>query len=1067
MQIVERAGDAERRAEPSQVSHSRHQALACHTGQRGSLRGDLLITTLIAALGLALTTTSSRAQNWTGAAGTTDWNTAGNWDNNAVPNGTTDANIDTITPNPTAITIAGAAVNSVAVGVNGSGMLTISGNGTLVSSSSTAWNFIGYNANSIGTVTVTGSSGATHSSWTINNALIVGNSATGTPSQSGGTLTISNGGTVTNVDAAIGYNTGATGTATVDGTGSSWTSSGNFAVGYSGAGTLRISNGGTVTSATATSTGAYIGYNAGSTGSVTVDGTGSSWTNSGYLFVGVSGTGALTIKNGGTVTSRSAAIGYNSTGSATVDGSSWTDSGNLFVGYNSTGKGTLTISNGGTVTDVQGIIGWNSAGPNNVSVTGAGSTWTSSSNLAVGQTGTGTLMVGNGGAVISNLGLIGNNSGSTGFATVDGLGSSWTSSNLAVGNDGTGTLTISNGGTVNAGGTMSIANGAGSTGTLNIGAAAGQAPTGAGTLNAPLVTFGAGTGMINFNHTDPAYTFASTIQGFGTLNQLAGNTILTADSSGFTGPTNITGGRLAVNGSIANSLVTVSNGGILGGNGTVGSVVASAGGIIAPGNSIGTLTINGNLSQASGSIYQVELTSTGQNDRINATGTATIANGATLNVVKLDAAPYVIGTHYTVLQANGGVSGTYTLTGDTKLSTFIGLVDHYDPTHVYLDVVQTKSFASIGLTPNQKAAGAGAESLGTGNPIYTAIAWLPTDGAAQHAFDQLSGEIHASAKTALVEDSRFVRDAMNDRLRSAFDAVGAVSTPVMSYASGGPEYVPATTDRFALWGRAFGSWGHTESDGNAARLNRSTGGIFVGGDGRVLDTWRLGLLGGYSQTNFNVRDRASSGTSDNYHLGLYGGTEWGNLAFRTGAAYTWHNLSTSRFVTFPGFSDSLAGKYDAGTVQAFGELAYGMRAGTFGFEPFANLAYVDLHTDGFRETGHAAALSNNGGSSDATFSTLGLRTSTSFMLGGVNATARGTLGWRHAFGDVTPLSTVALAGGAPFTIAGVPIAKNSAVVEAGLDFAIAPSATLGVSYSGQFASSVSDQSVRANFNWKF
>jgi len=49
----------------------------------------------------------------------------------------------------------------------------------------------------------------------------------------------------------------------------------------------------------------------------------------------------------------------------------------------------------------------------------------------------------------------------------------------------------------------------------------------------------------------------------------------------------------------------------------------------------------------------------------------------------------------------------------------------------------------------------------------------------------------------------------------------------------------------------------------------------------------------------------------------------------------------------------------------------------------------------------------------------------------------------------------------------VPIARNAALVEAGLDFAIAPTATLGVSYSGQFASSVSDQSVRANFNWKF
>lgn len=172
-------------------------------------------------------------------------------------------------------------------------------------------------------------------------------------------------------------------------------------------------------------------------------------------------------------------------------------------------------------------------------------------------------------------------------------------------------------------------------------------------------------------------------------------------------------------------------------------------------------------------------------------------------------------------------------------------------------------------------------------------------------------------------------------------------------------------------------------------------------------------------------------------------------------------------MAFPGFSDSLKGDYNAGTAQVFGELGYGMRAGNVGFEPFANLAYVNLHTDGFTEKGGAAALSSAGATTDATFSTLGLRASTTFDLGDVSTTARGTLGWKHAFGDVTPLATMAFAGGAPFTIAGVPITRDAAVVEAGLDLAIAPGATLGVSYDGQFASGLSDQSVRANFNWKF
>ncbi|WP_163103935.1 hypothetical protein, partial [Acinetobacter baumannii] len=73
----------------------------------------------------------------------------------------------------------------------------------------------------------------------------------------------------------------------------------------------------------------------------------------------------------------------------------------------------------------------------------------------------------------------------------------------------------------------------------------------------------------------------------GAINQIAGTTILTANSSNFTGVTNVLGGKLIVNGALGSN-VNVTDGGILGGSGTVGGIVAGVGGIIAPGNSIGT-----------------------------------------------------------------------------------------------------------------------------------------------------------------------------------------------------------------------------------------------------------------------------------------------------------------------------------------------------------------------------------------------------------------------------------------------------------------------------------------------
>ncbi|TPI53940.1 autotransporter outer membrane beta-barrel domain-containing protein [Mesorhizobium sp. B3-1-1] len=933
---------------------------------------------------------------------------------------------------------------SLIVGDFGKGALQITQGGAV----SNSWATVGAKAGSTGIVFVDGAG----STWTNSSDLIVGDQGTGT-------LAVSNKGAVSNQNGILANVAGSTGTATVDGIGSTWASVALF-VGFAGTGELNILNGGAVNSGLG-----FVGFGSGSAGTVTVDGGGSTWTNSSNLFVGDQGTGTLNISNGGKVSDTTGYVGAfsGSTGTVTVDGggSAWNNSSDLFVGGFSTG--TLTISNSGTVSNGWGYIGYVAGSTGMAAVDGAGSKWTNSGDLYVGGFGTGTVTVSKGGVVSNGLGLVGYAAGSVGTVAVDGTGSTWASSgDLDVGVSGTGTLTIANGGAVSSGGVVNIAAMAGSVGTLNIGAASGSPAAAAGTLNAASVQFGPGAGAINFNHTDTNYAFASAIGGAGTINQIAGATNLTADSSGFTGATNVDGGRLAVNGSLANSLVTIF-GGTLGGNGTVGGVMARSGGIIAPGNSIGTLHVAGNLDQAAASIYQVELTSTGQSDLIHATGTATIAAGAVLDVIKTNAAPYVAGTHYTVLQADMGVTGTYTLSGP---GPFTGLFASYDPTHVYLDATQAKSFAEVGLTPNQIATGGGAESLGSGNPLFDAIFALPSEAAAQDAFDQLSGEIHASAKGMLLEDSRFVRDAASNRIAAAFGDGGAAALPVMAYGEGGPEMVAADTDRFAVWGQVFGSWSNTDSDGNAAAFDRSTGGLLAGAD-TLVGGWRVGLIGGYGHSSFDADDRDSSGKGDSYHLGLYGGTNWGAIAFRSGAAYSWSSISTRRSAAFNGFADQLSADYDAGTAQVFGELAYKADASGFHFEPFANLAYVSVHTDGFTETGAAAALTSASTNNDATFTTLGLRGATDFALGGIDATARGMLGWRHAFGDVTPTSAFAFAGGDQFTIAGVPIARDAAVIEAGLDLNMSANATLGLSYTGQFGSGTVDQGAKVDLGVKF
>ena len=138
---------------------------------------------------------------------------------------------------------------------------------------------------------------------------------------------------------------------------------------------------------------------------------------------------------------------------------------------------------------------------------------------------------------------------------------------MNIGNLGTGTLTIADGGIVT--GPIVIATNAGAIGTLNIGAGAGNPAAAPGTLTAPSLAFGAGTGTLNFNHTSANYVFAPAISGNGTVNVLAGTTTLTGANS-YSGATNVNAGTLragALNTFSPNSAVTVASGGTLDLNG--------------------------------------------------------------------------------------------------------------------------------------------------------------------------------------------------------------------------------------------------------------------------------------------------------------------------------------------------------------------------------------------------------------------------------------------------------------------------------------------------------------------
>ncbi|WP_421912357.1 autotransporter domain-containing protein [Mesorhizobium sp.] len=824
-------------------------------------------------------------------------------------------------------------------------------------------------------------------------------------------------------------------------------------------------------------------------GTLTIDGA-STYTGGTNLYAGTLSLGndkalgkGLILASGGTIDIQDGVTVNNGLymyASVTLNVSSGTGTyaGNIaddeVAGIFKTGAGTLVLSDGnsfhGGATISDGIL--RIMGNNSLGATGSGMITLDGGTLQAGADNlvisNSLLLFGEGGGAIdtqdynlstsANMGDAGLPNGTftklgTGTLTVSGYADSntySTATDVAEGTLKAGSANIFSANsayTVDSGATLSLNNFDQTIGSL---AGAGSVDVGAATLT----TGGKNTDTV----------FSGDIKGTGGLVKAGSGTFeLSGDSSAFSGATTVQAGTLLVTGDLSKSVVTVDDGATLEGDGAIGGLVVK--GIVEPGkNAIDTLKVAGNVSFVAGSTYAVDLYSAGASDLIDATGTATISAGANLTLA--NAGTYVPG-QYTVLHAGGGLLGDETFTIiDPQVSYFLAASINQDLNNIYVDIAQNRSLASAGSTPNQIATGNGLESLG-GGALIGAILALPTAEAAQAAFDQLSGEIHASAKGALVQDSHFLQDAVSARLRGAFgDSGQTASLPVMAYGEDGLQPVAADTERFAVWTQGFGAWGGTDGDGNAAAFHRSTGGVLMGADG-MAGNWRIGLVGGYSRTSFNTDDRNSSGDSDNYHLGLYGGTEWGAIAFRTGAAYSWNRISTSRSVSFDGFSDGLSANYNAATAQAFGELAYKTGDGPFAFEPFANLAYVNLHTDGFAETGGAAALASGSSTTDATFTTLGVRASTDVTVGGVTATARGMFGWRHAFGDVTPLSTVAFAGGDDFTIAGVPIARDALLVEAGFDVQLARNTTLGVSYAGQFGPGAFDNGFKANLGVKF
>jgi autotransporter-associated beta strand protein len=751
------------------------------------------------------------------------------------------------------------------------------------------------------------------------------------------------------------------------------------------------------------------------------------------------GTGAetgltVTVASGASVTGTSSGVTY-STGTVTNSGAISSPTGEAVHG------GSSTLINSGTISGFNGIFsGGVSSVTNSGTISGVNVGMTIivfGRGLTTTVTNSGTISGGNfgievafGGATVFNSGII------TGAVAIELGGSN-------------STLTLGPGSVIS-GNVIE-------TGTLQLG--------------------GVGTGSFDASAIGPAAQY----QNVDTFNKVGSSIWTLTGTSSFTGPVNVSGGTLIVNGDISSSSgVTVSPGSTLAGTGIVSSTSIN-GGILAPGNPIGTLTVRGNLVFTTAASYLVEVSGITAG-RTNVTGTAMLGGGA-VNVLF---GP-TVAKQYTILNATGGVSGTFGSFAANLPTGFTASLS-YDAADVFLNIAISP--APAGLNGNQQnVATALANAFNSGGTVPLVTGALTPAG-----FTQLSGETATGSQQttfqAMTQFMGVMTDPFIDGRGGASPSIGATGfaeegNQASSYAAtrGADAYAMFTKaplaktwdPHWSVWAAGFG--GSQTTDGNTAQGSNSTTsrifGTAVGADYIFSPRTIAGFALAGGGTNFSVAN-GGGGHSDLFQAGAFVRHTVGQ-AYITGAlAYGWQDITTDRIVTVAGF-DHLRAEFNANAFS--GRVEGGYRfvmpwVGGFGITPYAAAQFTTFDLPAYAESAvsgvNTFALAYNAKSVTDTRSELGLRTDKSFAMPDSVLTLRGRVAWAHDFDpDRSIAATFQALPGASFTVNGAAQASDSALTTASVERKWINGFSLAATFEGEFSNVTSSYAGKgvARYVW--
>lgn len=550
--------------------------------------------------------------------------------------------------------------------------------------------------------------------------------------------------------------------------------------------------------------------------------------------------------------------------------------------------------------------------------------------------------------------------------------------------------------------------------------------------------------------------FNNKITGSGALLYTDNSKVaMTGDMSGYSGTQTVDTGFLAIN-TVTGGNVNVLDNGTLSGTGTItGNVNVSSGGAVSPGNSIGTLRV-GSVTWDSSSFYDVEVDpyNQGSSDLLIVDNTATLG-GATVRHTGLNGAPgdYPIEGEWTILQA-GTLSGAFNSNVDTSMFPFLSGELGYTSNSVLLKLSRTADFHTFAFTRNQHAVAHGLSGLASGSPLYNAVVGIAgTPEQVTRTYDELSGELHASLRPALVERDRVMNRQLRNRLLYSLDADAA---------GNGESALP-------VWMSVDGYSADADSTGTAGKTTLKGYDVTVGAEVPTMGPWRTGLAFRYGNSEFKAKNRGDSEADINsFNLAVYSGrffqvNDSGKLRLTLGASYGLHDVDSTRHVR--AFEQELSGDYYAHTVQLGGETGYQLQlADNFSLEPYAGANWNFVWTKSFSEDGGFAALRAQREQQNNVSTSLGLRGKVDVV---EQVSFDADLYWLHTYGTRDYEVEMRFNGGNDFDVKGTPLSRDALGINLGTSWRVTPAFSLEAGYQGVIGDSSSYHGGSLNLVYRF